>query len=155
MTAPTETLKILVDSREQSPYLFNGYAATATRGTLDTGDYSLQGLTDLVAVERKELDDLMGCLTHDRDRFTRELERLRGFDEAALVVEATFQDIAGGRYRSRMKPESAVQSLFSIMGRFRLPIYFATDRREGEYFTFHFLRHSARRAWERYRALQQ
>jgi len=148
-----EGLRIVVDNREQEPYLFQGYEATATRGTLATGDYSLQGLTDLVAVERKELGDLMGCLTHDRERFTRELERLRGFEAAALVVESSFLEIAGGHYRSKMNPESAVQSLVAIMERFRLPVFFADSRQGGEYFTFHFLRHYARRVVARYQAV--
>ena len=147
------TLPIILDTREQNPYTFQGYEATATRGTLDTGDYSLKGLEDLVAVERKELADLMGCLTHDRDRFTRELARLRGFEAAALVIEAPFLEIAGGHYRSRMNPESAVQSLVAIMERFRLPVFFADSRQGGEYFVFHFLRHYARRVADRYKAI--
>ena len=71
-------LKIICDSREQNGYAFSAYPdVMATTGTLTTGDYSLAGFTDKVAIERKELSDLIGCLTHDRDRFTRELERLR------------------------------------------------------------------------------
>lgn len=147
-------IRIIIDSREQSPYCFQGYQAQTIRGTLDTGDYSTPGFTDTVAVERKELGDLLGCLTHDRERFTRELERLRGYQAAAVVVEAPFGAIAQGRYRSRMTPESAMQSLISIMERYRLPFFFADGRQAGEYFVYHFLRHFTRHALERFKAIE-
>ncbi|WP_241160230.1 hypothetical protein [Desulfovibrio sp. ZJ369] len=44
-------------------------------GSLTVGDYSLEGLTDKVAVERKELPDLVQCLGRERERFERELQR--------------------------------------------------------------------------------
>ncbi len=40
---------IVIDSREQRPYQFPG----AVVKTLPTGDYSIVGLTDRVAIERK------------------------------------------------------------------------------------------------------
>lgn len=147
-------LKIITDTREQTPYLFTGYPVETVSGTLNAGDYSIPGFSDLVAVERKELGDLLGCLTHDRDRFTRELERLRGYDAAALVIEARLETIQAGKYRSRMKPEAAVQSIISIMGRYRLPVFFAPNRTAGENFVFDFLRHYATHAAARYKAIQ-
>ena len=57
-------MKIVIDTREQAPFPFSGeqYRGTETAfGTLDTGDYSLAGLTDKVAVERKSLPDLVAC----------------------------------------------------------------------------------------------
>lgn len=146
-------LEIVIDTREQNPYEFQGYAAVTARAGLSAGDYSIPGFTDRVAVERKELSDLLGCLTHGRERFVRELERLRGYDAAAVVVEAPFFALAGGGYRSRMNPESAVQSVISLMGRYRVPFFFADGRDMGEYFAFHFLRHYARHALERYKAI--
>ena len=64
-------MKILIDSREQNPYSFSGFDVEPITTALPSGDYSLPGFTDRVAVERKELNDLLGCLTHDRDRFKR------------------------------------------------------------------------------------
>lgn len=68
---------IAVDTREQAPYRFAGEPVASA--TLAAGDYSLAGLEHLIAVERKELGDLVGCMTHDRDRFKRELQRLRAY----------------------------------------------------------------------------
>jgi len=146
-------MQIITDTREQTPYTFSRYPVEVIPGTLTAGDYSLPGFTDEVAIERKELSDLLGCLTHDRDRFTRELERLRGYSSAALLIEAPLAIIQAGRYRSHMKPDAAVQSIFSIMQRYRMPVYFAKDRTDGEAFVYDFLRHFLRHAAERYKAV--
>lgn len=90
-------MKLICDSREQRPYQFE----TASEvGTLACGDYSIHGLEDHVAIERKTLDDLIGCLTHDRDRFESELHKGKALDYFALVIEASLSDLADGRYRS-------------------------------------------------------
>ena len=148
-------MKIIIDTREQTPYTFQMFPVATVTGTLDTGDYSLYGFEDVIAVERKELSDIISCLGSGRERFTRELERLRGYESAALVIESPLQVIRAGRYRSSMKPEAAEQSLISIMQRFRLPVYFAIDRTDGQRFTYHFLRHFFRHAEKRYNALQR
>lgn len=77
-------MKILIDTREQAPYSFETESETAT---LPTGDYSLEGGKDLIAIERKSIDDLIGCLTSGRDRFERELHRGRSLDYFALIVD--------------------------------------------------------------------
>ena len=141
-------MKIIIDTREQTPYTFQMFPVATVTGTLDTGDYSISGFEDVIAVERKELSDIISCLGSGRERFTRELERLRGY-ESALVIESPLQTIREGKYRSSMNPESAEQSLISIMQRFRLPVYFAIDRTDGQRFTYHFLRHFFRNAERR------
>lgn len=145
--------EIITDTREQRPYLFTGYSVKTSTGTLNAGDYSVTGFTDLVTVERKELGDLLGCLTHDRERFTRELEKIRGYDTAALLIEADIKTIQQGRYRSKINPDAAIQSIISFMGRYRLPVFFAPDRTAGERFIYDFLRHYVRHAAQRYKAL--
>ena len=145
-------MKIVIDTREQMPFDFSGFdGCEAIRGTLNSGDYSLYGFVSEIAVERKSVDDLIGCLTHDRERFTAELQRLKGYASALLVVEGPFNAIRLGRYRSRMNPEAAVQSLFSIMQRYRLPFYFAETREDGAFATYSFIRHfhqhEAERLW--------
>jgi ERCC4-type nuclease len=148
-----KNLRIIYDSREQHPFDFSDYDCRAALGALSSGDYSLAGFESQVAVERKSLGDLIGCLTSGRERFTRELERLRGYDSCAVVVEASWHDLASGNYRSKLNPDSAVQSVISIMERFRMPFFFAGDRRQAEAFTYDFLRHYHRHALERYKHL--
>ena len=71
---------VAVDTREQKPYRFPHSEVK----TLATGDYSIVGLEDQVAIERKSKEDAYSSLGQGRDRFERELERLSKFDYAAI-----------------------------------------------------------------------
>jgi len=146
-------IRIVIDSREQEPFPFDGYDAEVAPGTLQAGDYSLVGLEDMVAVERKSLPDLVACLGRERERFERELERLRAMESILLVVESPITDLATGQYRSKLNPKAALESVFAFMSRYRLPFYFAQDRRGAERATFSFLRHYWRTVERRYRAV--
>lgn len=147
-------MKIIVDTREQAPFGFDKFECEVITGTLATGDYSLAGLEDRCAVERKSLDDLLGCLVGDgRERFERELARARGLDAFCVVVEASFQDMAEGRYRSKMKPHAALQSVLAFQVRHGCPFIWCGTRAGAKYATFHFLRHYLREAQERLKAV--
>jgi DNA excision repair protein ERCC-4 len=127
---------ILRDSREQLGYDFDRFeGVTVHRAALESGDYSLPGLENIVAVERKELNDLINCLCHDRERFKKELHRLRPYALKAVVIEATPEDIARGRYKSQMKPQAALQSCFAFMVKYGVNFFFAGNRQGGEYAT--------------------
>jgi ERCC4-type nuclease len=147
-------VKVIIDSREQAPFAFQHekYAGIMVEaGTLDTGDYSLAGLTDRVAVERKSLPDLVACLSGGRERFERELQRAAALEAFAVVVESAWADLAGGKYRSQMNPHSACQSVLAFTCRYRIPFLFAGSRSGAEYVTWGFLRQyleSARKRWK-------
>ena len=146
-------MKIVIDSLEQCPFDFRHarYAGTVIEpGALDTGDYSLAGLADRVAVERKSLADLVACLGRERERFERELQRAGALDAFAVVVEATWAELAGGQYRSQLNPHSACQSVLAFTARYRIPFLFAGSRAGAEYVTWGFLRQYlelARKRW--------
>jgi DNA excision repair protein ERCC-4 len=90
---------IVIDTREQTPFVFPEGVQTVG-GTLQSGDYSLQGFTDLVTIERKSLPDMVGCIGQGRERFERELIRLRGYRYKAVVIEANLKQCeAGGWYK--------------------------------------------------------
>ena len=145
-------MKIIIDTREQRPFDFSAFGAEAMTGNLLTGDYSIFGMENIITVERKELSDILNCLGSERPRFFRELERLKSYEGAAIVIESPLSVIAAGRYRSRISPQSAVQSLIAIQAQFRLPIFFAKDRTDAEAYVFHFLRHFQNMIERRYRA---
>jgi ERCC4-type nuclease len=115
---------IAVDTREQTPYAFPG----AVTKTLPTGDYSIVGLEDRVTVERKSKADAYGSLGHGRARFRREVERLAGFDYAAIVIEDTVPGFLQRPAHSKMNPRSAIGSLLAWSVRYRVPVFFAGDR---------------------------
>jgi DNA excision repair protein ERCC-4 len=124
----SEPATILIDTREQRPVRFEG--ASTRAATLATGDYSIEGGVDLVAIERKSLPDLFACIAGQRDRFERELERLAALRYGALVIEASLADVLVGCPPSRVHPASAFGSLMSWSVKGRLPIFFCGDRRQ-------------------------
>ena len=145
-------MTILVDTREQRPFTFEHerYDVQIQPGTLSVGDYSLAGLQDKVAVERKSLPDLVGCLGRERERFERELQRGAALDAFAVVVEAAWADLAGGNFRSQLNPHAACQSVLAFMARYRVPFLFAGSRAAAEYAAWGLLHQylaSARKRW--------
>ena len=149
-------MKILIDSREQAPFSFKGevYGSVTTEvAALQSGDYSLAGLDDKVAVERKSLPDLVACLGRERDRFERELQRAQGLEAFLVVVEAPFEDLAKGNYRSKLSPHAAAQSVFAFAARYRTTFHFAGSRPAAEYSCWSFLRQYLLSAEKRLKAL--
>lgn len=133
-------MQIIIDSREQQPYSFSKWPVTIERAGLPTGDYSLPGFTDRAAIERKSLDDLVGCLMgENRHRFERELSRGRVYELFAVIVEADLSDLARGHYTSKMKPEACLQSVTAFFVRYRVPFLFCGSRKGAEYMTYSLL----------------
>lgn len=131
---------IIVDNREQKLFSFRGYECDIEKGSLPTGDYSLAGFTDRIAIERKELSDLIQCLSWERERFSREMQRARGYDFFAVIIEASWQELAQGNYRSKMRPQAACQSVMAFMARYGIPFFFAGNRRTAEYVSYSLLK---------------
>ena len=131
---------IVTDTREQNPYSFSKWDVEVQTGTLPTGDYSLAGLEDVVAIERKNVDDLIACFMGDnRKRFERELSRARSYELFAVVVESSLTDIGRGRYKSNMQPHAALQSLAAFFVRYSVPFMCCGSRRAAEYMTYSLL----------------
>jgi len=119
-------ITIVVDSREQDPLQF-GPDVMVTTGTLPAGDYSVRHLEDRAAVERKSLPDLVACIGPERERFMRELIRLRGYPCRGLVVEASLADILAHNYRSQTAPAAVLGSLAAWSTRYAIPVWFCGD----------------------------
>jgi DNA excision repair protein ERCC-4 len=114
---------IIIDSREQEPLPFR--RLKTQRGALLTGDYSVAGLESLFAVERKTVADLISCCVgQNRERFQRELHRLRGFRFRRLVIVGTEEQILAGRYCSNIKPQSVMGTLQAFEVRYDVPVVF-------------------------------
>jgi DNA excision repair protein ERCC-4 len=131
-------MRITIDSREQRPFTFERFPSVEMeRAALSAGDYSLPGWEDRVAIERKELNDLITCLMNgNRDRFERELSKLRFYELAAVVIEGSMDDVSKGRYRSDMKAHAVLQSIFAFQVRYRVPFVWAGNRAGAEYVTY-------------------
>jgi ERCC4-type nuclease len=147
-------MKIIRDTREQQPLDFSRWPDVFVEvAGLPQGDYSLVGLTDRFAVERTSLSDLTASVTSGRDRLVRELERLRGYDLAAIVVEASLEDVAQHRYRSKVAPESVLQTLTAWHVRYGVPTLWAGSPAGAAYMVRSLARHYLREAEKRFSAI--
>jgi DNA excision repair protein ERCC-4 len=149
-------LKILTDTREQLPYLFEKYPVKNEPAALAVGDYSLAGFQDRIAIERKSLNDLIGCLTgSNRTRFEKELARAGSFERFAVIIESDIQDISAGRYTSNMKPHAALQSITAFFIRYGIPFLFCGNRDGAEYITYSILQKYYYEIEKRFKIIQK
>lgn len=143
---------VIVDTREQTPFLFQGIRADAkdkrrpieiniVNRCLSSGDYSLDGFESRVAIERKSLSDLYGTLGKGRQRFEKELQRLAMYDFAAVVVEAAWLEILGTPPdRSQLHPLTVYRSVIAWQQRYpRIHWWMCPDRTFAERTTFRIL----------------
>jgi ERCC4-type nuclease len=122
---------ILVDSREQTPFCFSSNVDTQ-RATLPTSDYSLAGATELIALERKSLSDLvMSCASKERERYMDCMRRLGAdYQHKAVIVEGCANDIWNGIYRSQASPKSVIATTLAIHIDYGVPVIWAGDRQQ-------------------------
>ncbi|MCG3198532.1 MAG: ERCC4 domain-containing protein [Candidatus Omnitrophica bacterium] len=117
LTPPSIT--VVRDTREQAPLKISAYPVVVQK--LVVGDYGILGFSDLVnpafIVERKSLDDLVVSLTTERGRFMTEVQTMRRFRFAAVLVEGLPSDVWEKRYRSDATPQSVMASVDCLMVR--------------------------------------
>lgn len=148
-----EDIVFLVDTREQNPLDFskvnNQGLFRVQKATLTTGDYSVLGLEDHeLCVERKSLEDLLGCVGRDRERFEKELLRMKAFPGRCCVVEATWEVMSSGQWRSKITPSQLQGSVMRYMT-WGIPFFFARNRDEAARFVANFMWLHARACYAR------
>jgi ERCC4-type nuclease len=139
---------IVVDTREQRPYGFDSRFVVVTRRALPAGDYSIAGHESEVAIERKSLGDFVTSVIHERERFERELARLRDYETACILVEADAQDIVDSKYRSHAHPNAVLGSALALFVDYGVPFVFASSREIAGRITAGILRRFHKRAVE-------
>jgi ERCC4-type nuclease len=145
-----EQVTAIIDTREQLPLDLSPLPTVA--GTLATGDYSVKGLETIVAVERKSLSDLLGCIGQHRERFDREIQRLLAYPTRAIVVEAAWADLERGEWRSQITPSAAIGSVLGWIAA-GVPIIMAGDHGRAGRYVSRLLFTAARRRWREARVL--
>ena len=125
-----QTLNIIqIDTREQAPLPIRRFLVE--RAGLPVGDYGVKGFSDWsnprFIVERKSLDDLAGSLGNGRERFLREIEKLRQFGFRALVIEGQRADVEAHAYRSSIAPASILGTLDALAVRAGLHVFWCGD----------------------------
>ena len=156
VTLKPQDIVFLVDTREQTPLDFskipNREMFRVERASLVTGDYSVRGLQDSeICIERKSLPDLLACVGRERERFEKELLRMRAFPCRLVVVEATWQEMTEGDWRSQITPAQLIGSVMRYMT-WGIPFFFARDRAEAAKFVANYMWLHTQTCYNRLRA---
>lgn len=81
---------IIIDTREQKPWEFSNHATANHK--LDTGDYSIQGLENILAIERKRnISEFANNITESR--FIDVVERLSKTKYSFILFEFDMKDV--------------------------------------------------------------
>ena len=151
--------KVLVDCREKLPYTFRGIRADAKDDrrlieiatewqTLETGDYTICGYEQRIAVERKSCDDCFSTFGKGRERFRKELRRLAAFESATVIIEAGWGEILNHPPDwCKLPPKIVYRSIIAWQQQFpAIHWWCVPGRRLAEITTFRILN----RYWSRY-----
>lgn len=147
---PLDKIVAVIDTREQLPH--DLAPLRMETGTLATGDYSVRGLENFVAIERKSLPDFVACCGVERERFERCVQRLLAYPTRAIVIEASRADLEAGAWRSKISAASVLGSYWSwqAMG---VPIVLSGHREQAARDVAALLTFAARRRWAEAREL--
>ena len=132
--------RVVIDSREQLPF---GFVCPTVCRALDAGDYSVDGIEDQVAVERKSLSDFAKTIVHDRERFERELAKLERYEAACIVVEADLDRVLRGGCAAELHgvyPTSVLGAALQITLKHRVPVFWCGSRQAASVFAETYLR---------------
>ena len=114
---------VVIDTREQAPLPIT--RLRAVRATLPTGDYAILGAEIQAVIERKSIDDLVGCCAgSNRERFERELARMEAYRFRRLLVVGSREEIEAGLYFSNINPKAVLSSLSAWEVRYNTPVVF-------------------------------
>lgn len=147
--AEASPFTIISDTREQHGWTFPDDQLVIS-AALPAGDYSISGYENVIAIERKSLSDLVNTVIHDRDRFFRELVKLKSYRRKAVVVEASVADVFEMRYKSEAHPHSILGAVQSFHLTFDVPFLWWHSREYSQWMAQRWLEQAWKRAvkWE-------
>ncbi len=130
---------VLVDTREQQPFDLVGahrnWIGSQQVATLKTGDYSIEGMEDLLVLERKSLVDAIQSVMIRRAAFMRSCERLAAFRWKAILIEASCEDMKsyyrdlGDDFQTDAHPNAVCGTYDAIEAKFGIPIIYTSRYR--------------------------
>ena len=143
-----KTMVITVDSRErpteQAKRRYSEFGCPWEQRKLNFGDYSCavklpngetKSFENDFCVERKlGLQEVCTCFTYERDRFTREFERAKAVNAKIylLIEDGSFRKAYNGIYKSQMKPQALIASIFAWLARYNCQIIMAEKELSGK-----------------------
>jgi len=137
---------LVIDSREREAYQFERFSrwiAGTTTKALPVGDYSVEGLEQEIAIERKSFADTINSVMPPvRERFLKTCEKLACLRRKAIVIEASLTELKSGPYtvvESEAHPNAVVGSYLAIQERWEIPVIFADSPPVAEEWVAHVL----------------
>lgn len=126
-------MRVIVDTREKAPWTFEGQRGITTkRAKLDAGDYSVEGLEARVSIERKSLEDWIGTVLRERQRFYRELELLRAYDFRCVIIETSVRELYSPRVADRLHPAAIMGFVAEVAVQQHVPVLLGGTRAEAQ-----------------------
>lgn len=131
--SPEFRFTVLRDTREQIPWEFPDFQVRDEK--LDVGDYSIgfkfegriRKMDRLFVVERKgSASEMCAMVGQERDRWQRELAKLKRIQHAFIIAECSLQDFIGEVMVSGINPTSAFGSVVAWQKYF--PLIWAGNR---------------------------
>lgn len=130
---------IVVDTREQQPWSFDHFAKAHKK--LDTGDYSIDGLQHLLAIERKKsVSEFANNIVESR--FKDVIIRLSQLKYSFLLLEFDLEDVLiypiGSTVPKRMwdkikiSPAFLLKNILELQLEHNIIVYFCGDHTNGE-----------------------
>ena len=126
---------VLVDTREQHPFeftRFEGWFAGVEKRALKLGDYSVAGLEDVCAVERKDLSDLVHSCTVDRTAFIHRLRLMAKRPHRLLVITSALSQVKSPYSHSMIDPNRIMQFLIAALAGLQVPFVCSETHELGE-----------------------
>ena len=138
-------MQIIVDTREKYPWGFESTSASIISQKLDTGDYTIEGMENLLCIERKRtVAELAGNIT--KARFKDELERMAEFKYKFLILEFDYRhidDFPEGseipkriRYKLKVKGPFIIRFLSNIMCQYNIHVLPCGNTQYAEYVAY-------------------
>ena len=115
---------LIRDTREQTGlFLKPPKGLIMVRDTLVLGDYSIKGFEAIIAVERKNVDDLWTSLTVQADDFKRKMLALAKYERAWLLIDGLESEYLSFRAGRKVHPNQIRGALSKIEGYIGIPIH--------------------------------
>lgn len=122
---------IIIDTREQQPWSFPEYSVANNK--LDTGDYSIEGLENILAIERKKSASEFANNIVEK-RFVDVIERLSNVKYSFLLLEFDLKDLLKYPFGStvprhmwnkiRIKPAFLIKHILELQIQHNIIVYF-------------------------------
>lgn len=130
---------IIIDSREQKPWFFPEYSVATEK--LDTGDYSVKGLEDILCIERKRsISEIANNITEKR--FKDVLSRMSKYRFPFILLEFDLDDVFSFPIGSdipkriwskiRIKPQFILKNLIEMSLIYNINVVYCGNKSNAE-----------------------